>query len=85
MFDIQVVRQPSDEVSQDKKVAAHGGESLADRDITEYEWAMHYVESNKKVVLLTTRIKGRGQLTITHRLVTATSYDWTMKTLTKRT
>ena len=32
-FDDEVVRQPSDEVSQDKMVAAHGGENLADRDI----------------------------------------------------
>ena len=63
VFDDEVVRQPSNEVSQDKKVAAHGGENLADRDITEYEWAMQYVESsNKKVVLLTAHIKGRGQL-----------------------
>ena len=62
MFDDEVVRQPSDEVSQDKKVAAHGGENLADRDITEYEWAMQCIDSNKQVVLLTTRIKGRGQL-----------------------
>ena len=45
-------------------MAAHEGENLADRDITEYEWdSMQYVDSNKKVVLLTTRIKGRGQLT----------------------
>ena len=43
-------------------VAAHGGQNLADRDITEYEWAMQYVDSNKKVVLLTARTKGRGQL-----------------------
>ena len=63
VFEDEVVGQPSDEVSQDKIVAAHGGESLADRDITEYEWAMQYVDSNKKVVLLTTRDKGRGQLT----------------------
>ena len=63
VFEDEVVGQPSDEVSHDKIVAAHGGESLADRDITEYEWAMQYVDSNKKVVLLTTRNKGRGQLT----------------------
>ena len=61
-FEDEVVRQPSDEVSQDKRVAAHGGETLADRDISEYEWAMQYVDSNKKVVLLTARTKGRGQL-----------------------
>ena len=30
VFDDEVVRQPSDEVSQDKKVAVHGGENLAD-------------------------------------------------------
>ena len=62
VFDDEVVRQPSDEVSQDKKVATHRGENLADRDITEYEWAMQYVDSNKKVALLTARTKGRGQL-----------------------
>ena len=54
-FDDEVVRQPSDEVSEGKMVAAHRGENLADRDITEYEWAMQYVDSNKKVVLLTAR------------------------------
>ena len=58
-----VVGQPSDEVSQDKIVVAHGGEPLADRDISEYEWAMQYVDSNKKVVLLIARNKGRGELT----------------------
>ena len=63
VFEDEVVGQPSDEVSQDKIVAAHGGESLADRDITEYEWAMQYVDSNKKFVLITTRNKGIGQLT----------------------
>ena len=36
---------------------------MADRDITKHEWAMQYVDSNKKVVLLTARNKGRGQLT----------------------
>ena len=40
-----------------------GGESLDDRDISEYKWAMQYVDSNKKIVLLTTHNKGRGQLT----------------------
>ena len=33
-------------------MVAYGGESLADRDIAEYEWAMQYVDSNEKVVLL---------------------------------
>ena len=62
VFEDDVVGQPSDEVSQDKLVVAHGGETLADRDISEYG-AMQYVDSNKKVVLLTTRNKGGGQLT----------------------
>ena len=35
---------------------------MADRDITKHEWAMPYVDSNKKVVLLTARNKGRGQI-----------------------
>ena len=43
-------------------MAAHGGESLADKYITEHEWAMQYVNSNKKVVLLISRYKGQGQL-----------------------
>ena len=40
LFDDELVRQPSDEVNQGKTVAAHGGETLADKDITEHEWAM---------------------------------------------
>ena len=47
-------------MSQEKIVIAHGEETLADKEISEYEWAMQYVDSNKKVVLLTTRNKGRG-------------------------
>ena len=35
---------------------------MPDRDITDYEWAMQYVDSNKKVVLVTTRNKGSGQI-----------------------
>ena len=53
VFEDEVVGQPSNEVSQDKIVSVQGGESLADRDITEYEWAMQYVDSNKKVALAT--------------------------------
>ena len=49
VFEDDVVGQPSNEVSQDKIVAAHGGETLADRDISEYEWVMQDVDSNKKV------------------------------------
>ena len=63
MFEDDIIGQPSNEASQDKIVAAHGGESLADRDISEYDWAVQYLGSNKKVVLLIARNKGRGELT----------------------
>ena len=63
MFEDEVVGQPSDEVREDKIAVAHGGESLADKDISEYEWAMQYVDSNKKVVLLKACNQGRVQLT----------------------
>ena len=43
-------------------MAAHGGETLPDKDITEHVWAMQYVNSNKKVVLLISQYKGQGQL-----------------------
>ena len=39
-----------------------GGGTLANRDIFEYEWAMQYVDSNKKFVLLKACNKGRGKL-----------------------
>ena len=41
---------------------ASGGETLADKDVAEYERAMQCVDSNKKVVLLTTTNKGFVQL-----------------------
>ena len=62
LFDDDLVRQPFDEVSQEKIEATHGRETLANRDICEYEWAMQYVNSNKKFVLLTSHNKWRGQL-----------------------
>ena len=37
-------------------------ETLAGKYMTEYEWAMQCVDSNKKVVLLTTTNKGFVQL-----------------------
>ena len=70
-----LLRQSSDEVNQDKIVAAHGGETLANKNISEYEWAMQYVDSNKKVVLLTTRNKGRGKLTKDRPF----TYDWILR------
>ena len=58
LFSHDEIEQPSDEVSKKKMVAAVGGENLPDRDITDLDWAMQYVDLNKKVVLLTTRNKG---------------------------
>ena len=40
LFEDDLVMQASDEVSQEKLVAPHGGETLANRDITEHEWAI---------------------------------------------
>ena len=37
-------------------------ETLPGRDIIDYEWAMQYIDSNKKVVLVTARNKGSGQI-----------------------
>ena len=63
LFDNEVNRQPSDEVIQMKMVGASGGKTLSDKDITEYERSMPYVDSNKvEAVLLTTQNKGCGKL-----------------------
>ena len=62
MFENDVVRQPSDEVSQKKVVVVVGGENFHDKDFTHYEWVMQYVDSSKKVILITARAKGDGQL-----------------------
>ena len=43
LFDDEVGRQPSNEVSQMKMVGTLGGEILDDKDMTEYQWAMQYV------------------------------------------
>ena len=42
--------------------AAPGGEDLPDRDLTDKEWCMQYVDTKKKVVLHTAKKKGDGQL-----------------------
>ena len=55
-FEDEITRAPSDELSQKTVMAATGGETLPDRDITDYEWAMQYIDSNKKVVLVTARV-----------------------------
>ena len=69
-FSEELNEQPSDEVSQKKGADAFGGDDLPDRDITDREWALQYVDSNKKVVLLTARTKGVGQLAKERPLVT---------------
>ena len=46
-----------------KMGGASGGKTLSDKDITEYERSMPYVDSNKvEAVLLTTQNKGCGKL-----------------------
>ena len=40
MFEDDLVMQPSNEVSQDTMLVAHGGETLPDRYITDLEWTM---------------------------------------------
>ena len=62
MFDDDLDVHQSDEVSQDTMLATHGEETLSDRYITDLEWTMQYVDSSKKVVLITARNKGPGQL-----------------------
>ena len=61
-FEDEVMRQPSEEGSQKTSSAAGGGDDHLDRDLTGHEWAMQYVDSKKKVVLLVTRMAGRGIL-----------------------
>ena len=62
LFNEETKSQPPNEVSQKKLLAATGGEDLPDRDLTDKEWCMQYVDSKKKVVLYTTKKKGEGQL-----------------------
>ena len=61
-FEDEITGAPSDELSQKTVMATTGGETLPYRDITDYEWAMQYIDSNKKVVLVTARNKGSGQI-----------------------
>ena len=62
LFNEEIRAQPSGEVSQKMMVVAIGGEDLPDRDLTDNEWCMQYVDSKKKVVLYTAKKKGDGQL-----------------------
>ena len=75
LFDDEVGRQPFDEFSQMKLVGASGRKTLVDKDMTEYEWAMQYVDSNKKVVLLITKNKGHGHLDKNNLLDMGIYYD----------
>ena len=60
LFNEEIRTQVSDEVSQKLVGAATGGEDLPDRDLTDKEWCMQYVDTKKKVVLYTTKKKGDG-------------------------
>ena len=62
VFEDELTGAPSCEVTQKTLLVAEGGETLPDRDITDYEWAMQYIDSNKRVVLVTARNKGHDQL-----------------------
>ena len=62
LFSDDIIEHPSDKVSKKKGVAAMGGDNLLAKDITDHEWALQYVNSNKKVVLLIARAQGEGQL-----------------------
>ena len=58
LFNEESKSQPHIYVSQKKLVAANGGEDLPDRDLTDKEWCVQYVDSKKKVVLYTAKKKG---------------------------
>ena len=62
LFNAETKSQPSDEVCQKKMLAAPGGEDLLDRDLTDNEWCMQYVDSKKKVMLYTAKKKGDDHL-----------------------
>ena len=60
LFNEETKSQPSDKVGQKKLLGASGGEDLPDRDLTEKEWCMQYVDLKKKVVLYMAKKKGNG-------------------------
>ena len=45
MFDDELTEVSSNEVSQKNRLGAEVGEALTNRDITDYEWAMQYIDS----------------------------------------
>ena len=60
MFEDEVVSHSSNEVSQKTSSVAGGSDDQLDRDLTGHEWALQYIDLKKKLVLLVTRIEGRG-------------------------
>ena len=61
MFEDEVVRQLSDEVSQ-KTSSVAGGSDQLDRDLTGHKWALQYIDSKKILFLLVMRLEDRGML-----------------------
>ena len=45
MFDDELTEVSSNEISQKNRLGAEVGEALTNRDITDYEWAMQYIDS----------------------------------------
>ena len=62
VFEAELTVASSDEVSQKNLLSVDGGEIFPDRDITDYEWAIQYIDSSKRVVMLAARNKGHDQL-----------------------
>ena len=62
MFEDEVVRQPSDEVSQKTSSAVGGSDGHLDKYLIRHEWALQYIDSKKNLVVLVTRLEGRGML-----------------------
>ena len=64
-----------------KRWAAPSGEDLPDRDLTDNEWCMQYVDLKKKVMLYTTKKKGDDHLEKDTPFMYRHIYDLTMKIL----
>ena len=75
-FDDYVDVHPSDEVSQDTMFVAHGEETFPDRYINDLQWTMQYIDSSKKVVLITSRNKSQGQVA---KERPPFGYDWILR------
>ena len=62
LFEDKIVRQLLEELCHKTSAAVGGGEDQLDRDMTEHEWALQYVDSKKKGILLVSQLIGRGKL-----------------------